>query len=958
MRRFLQSSALLIYGIILIAALLLGAVFWTVRQQYDQMLRHDQLIVWEMSQKGVASITWQCANIRERLLRFSLRISEEYDNLQEYGEYAARLMQDHALHRIVLKMDDGEILSTDESKISAETIAQLAALCPQSGLFSDAYIGDSGRWQSAVSFPFTLAGRTGRVYAECIISHFYNGAFMEFYNDAGFSYLISGTTGQFLMFPHNKSAQGLYADLFSMLSSEKANAAEDIAALQKALQAKQAGTVRLHFKGQACYFCFIPVFENADWYLLSIIPVSVLQENGLRSILTIVLLVLCLAFGLFFIFKLDRKRKKAAYEMEALAYRNFLFSILSQSVDQVFFIFDVKKQQMEFVFENCARILGLQAADCLENPAAFFGRCRGKRVEQLWKELSGGALRSESSLTCPFACTQPPRNIWVKLTVYPVRFASSGEKYVIAVQDQTLERQQTQRLKRAIRDANKANAAKSTFLSNMSHEIRTPMNAIIGMAEIAQMHARQPERVEDCLRKITVSSRHLLGLINDILDMSKIESGKMTLVETNFSLAALLDETIALFFGSMQKKKQDFQICCLCTHGETLRGDRVRLRQLMINLLSNAMKYTPDGGRIRLHITWKADENAAAPLEIIVEDNGVGMSEAYQKILFEPFSQENVGVAQGTGLGMAITKNIVRLMGGSIRVQSKVGNGSRFSVRLPFAPADETPPLRFAPPLHVLVIDNDPESRCCIVQTLQHRQAVVCAAASCEEALPLLQEMKPALILLDQSSADGDGLDAARRIASASAKQSAALLLMGYEAPALAKMRALGSDAFLTKPPLPSKLRDYLDGAKNSKAAKTFAAAEPDQPFAHHRFLLAEDNDLNAEIACELLATLGAELHRVKNGQEALSEIQQKPTYWYDLVLMDIQMPVMDGYAAARAIRALPPPLCLVPILAMTANAFEEDVQHARAAGMDGHITKPIDLQLLRESIANTLKRR
>lgn len=525
------------------------------------------------------------------------------------------------------------------------------------------------------------------------------------------------------------------------------------------------------------------------------------------------------------------------------------------------------------------------------------------------------------------------------------------------------EQMQKQLLQDALEAANRASAAKSDFMSKMSHDIRTPMNAIIGMTAIAAAHAENPDRVRDALSKISASSRHLLGLINEVLDMSKVESGTISLSAEEFSLSDLLNSMLLMVQPQIQAHRHSLQIHIQDIQHEDVIGDSLRIQQVFLNLMSNAIKYTPDGGEISLTVREQAvSAKSTGCYEFIVEDNGIGMSEEYLAHIFEPFSREEdlrTSKIQGTGLGMAIAQNIVQMMNGSITVESQPGKGSKFTVTIYLRLQDvqdiDTSELADLP---VLVVDDDDcacESLCAMLDEIGMRSE---GCTSGQDAVAAVQralntEFPFYAAILDWKMPGMDGLDTARAIKRLVGDTLPIIILSAYDWSDIElEARAAGVDAFLSKPVFKSGLIRTFQSLRN-EAPEDPGQISPLEPllqndFSGRRVLLVEDNELNREIAREVLEMAGLTVEEAENGQIGVDLFSASGSGYYSLILMDIQMPVMNGYDAAAAIRALKHPDALrIPILAMTANAFVEDIQAARAAGMNEHLAKPIDFETL-----------
>ena len=515
-------------------------------------------------------------------------------------------------------------------------------------------------------------------------------------------------------------------------------------------------------------------------------------------------------------------------------------------------------------------------------------------------------------------------------------------------------RQQMADLDTARREAEKANKAKSEFLSNMSHDIRTPMNAIVGMTAIATANMEDPAQVQNCLRKITLSSKHLLGLINDVLDMSKIESGKMTLNMDQVSLREVMDSIVNIVRPQIRAKRQKFDVSIHDISSENVCGDGVRLNQILINLLGNAVKFTPEEGSIRVSLSQSDSPQGDGYVRtlIVVADSGIGMSPEFQAKIFDSFAREDstrVQKTEGTGLGMAITKYIVDAMGGTISVKSELGKGSEFRVVLDLPRAQIQEADMVLPDWNMLLVDDD-QSLCeSTVKNLASIGVKADWALDAESAIPMVDEHCRRgdgyhIILLDWKLPGMDGITAAREIRSRCGDETPILLISAYDWDEIQEEAvSAGITGFIAKPLFKSTLfyglRPFAGSAAPAPGKKTM-------DLRGRRVLVAEDNDLNWEIANDLLTEeLGLTLEWAENGQVCAERFRLSSPGWYDAILMDIRMPVMTGYEATAAIRAMErPDAATIPIIAMTADAFAEDIKKCLDCGMNAHVAKPIDV--------------
>lgn len=525
-------------------------------------------------------------------------------------------------------------------------------------------------------------------------------------------------------------------------------------------------------------------------------------------------------------------------------------------------------------------------------------------------------------------------------------------------------------LEEALRAAEEANRAKSRFLANMSHDIRTPMNAIAGMTAIALSHIDEKTRVQDCLQKIQTASSHLMSLVNDVLDMSRIDSGRLVLSEERFNLADLVHEVAVITRPQAREKNQQFHLEIGKIWEEELVGDPLRLRQIMVNIIGNAVKYTPEEGCVRVSLSQRpGPEEGCVWLDFVCEDNGIGMSEAFLQRIFLPFERVRSGAVshiEGTGLGMSIVKNLTDQMGGAISVESREGKGSRFTVNLPFPTApQERRDARLAGQT-VLVAEAEPTLAVRLEECLRDNGLIPERTASGLEAVAWLTEARcenrmPCAMVLGQSLADMPVLEAASHVRQLAGRDFPMILVSEEDwAPMEYRATRAGISAFVPCPIFPSRLLDALSRlAAGDRDEEAGASARREENFSAYRVLLVEDNELNLEIAVELLGMIGVQVETAGDGAQALEKFQAAPENWYDLIFMDVQMPVMDGYEATRRIRALPrPDAGRVWIVAMTANAFMEDVRLSRGAGMDAHVSKPVDLKRLEDILGRLLPRK
>lgn len=505
-------------------------------------------------------------------------------------------------------------------------------------------------------------------------------------------------------------------------------------------------------------------------------------------------------------------------------------------------------------------------------------------------------------------------------------------------------------------DAIHANKAKSEFLSNMSHDIRTPMNAIVGMTAIAITNLDNPQQVQNCLKKISLSSKHLLGLINDVLDMSKIESGKMSLNMDLVSLREVIDGIVSIIQPQIKMKKQQFDVFIHDISAENVCCDSVRLNQILLNILSNAVKFTPEGGSIHLSLFEEPSPKGTdfIRIHLSVKDTGIGMSEEFKNKIFDSFSREDntrVHKTEGTGLGMTITKYIVDAMGGTIKVQSEQGEGTEFRIVLDFEKAEILEEDMVLPQWNMLVVDDDEQLCSSAVASLKSIGVKADWTLDGETAVQMVESHHKKhddyqIILLDWKLPGMDGIQTAREIRQKINHAAPILLISAYDWSEIEEeARNAGINGFIAKPLFKSTLFYGLKPYTGLSSDQPVHVSETHTDLKGRHILLAEDNDLNWEIANELLSELNLNLEWAENGKICVDKFSQSPIGFYDAIIMDLRMPVMTGYEAAVAIRNLERPDADIPIIAMTADAFAEDIQHCLDCGMNAHAAKPIDIR-------------
>lgn len=527
---------------------------------------------------------------------------------------------------------------------------------------------------------------------------------------------------------------------------------------------------------------------------------------------------------------------------------------------------------------------------------------------------------------------------------------------------------QEERLRIAVEAAEAASRTKSEFINRMSHDIRTPLNAIIGMTDLAAANIDNKRRVQDCLKKISLSGNHLLKLINEILDMNKIENGAPKIRESEANLGDIIDDMLAMINPQIYEKNHTLEIKVHNLIHEDILGDSLRIKEVFVNLISNAIKYTNNGGKIVMEITEKESRvKNKALYEFVFKDNGIGMDKEFVKHIFDPFlraeNAENTPV-EGTGLGMTIARSIIQMMGGDITVNSVLGEGSEFIVTM-YLKYYEKSEWSYATyhKMSVLIVDNIEKDS---LKLLENKGIHCDICRNSMEAVNMLENKKKAgghydVILSGDSIENSHYIETAKTLNQMIDKDSTILAVMSYDWHQQEEAEKDGIYEFITKPLFCSRVFKLLDRLSDRENVKMTAATEEAGPsqkldFSGYRVMIVEDNDLNLEIASEIIEITGAEVETAKNGLEAVNKLEKLPKDYFDLIFMDIRMPKMDGYKATNMIRNSG--MKDIPIIAMTANAFADDVAMSKAAGMNDHIVKPLKMNIIFQTMEKWLPKK
>ena len=771
---------------------------------------------------------------------------------------------------------------------------------------------------------------------------------------------------------HSFEAWGTVYNFFGVLREHSNISEKEILELSEKFKERRTDTMLVNLDGSNYYLVY-GSSECQDWIFLGLVQADIVNASMNSLQLRTMLLGGTIVFGFaVFIIELILQKNRISLKRRdvEILYRDELFQKLSMSVDDVFLMLDAKTYKADYVSPNVEKLLGI-TVEQIQKDISVLGKLHSEDCEDPKKNyLKEIQVNEQQEWDFEYVHQKTGEQRWFHIIAMGSE-VNGKKKYILVMSDRTVDKKMNQALYEAVRAAETANRAKSTFLSNMSHDIRTPMNAVIGFTTLAVSNIDNKEKVRDYLGKILSSSNHLLSLINDVLDMSRIESGKIHLEETEVSLSDMLHDLKTIISGHIYAKQLELYMDAMDVTDEDVYCDKTRLNQVLLNLLSNAIKFTPAGGTVSVRLKqFPGTKKGSGLYEIRVKDSGIGMSQEFIQRIFSPFERERtstVSRTQGTGLGMAITKNIVDMMGGTIEVRTEQGKGTEFIVRLPLRIQSEQRSIEKIAELEdlkALVVDDDFNTCDSVTKmlvkvgmrsewTLSGKEAVLRARQSME-----LGDAFHAYII-DWRLPDMNGIEVTRQIRSLG-DDTPIIILTAYDWSDIeVEARAAGVNAFCAKPLFMSDIRETLMTAIGQKqtGAENCILPETGSDFRGRCILLVEDNELNREIAEEILKQYGFLVDIAENGAVAVEKVKNSAPGTYDLVLMDIQMPLMNGYEATEQIRALEDPaLAKIRILAMTANAFDEDRKQALKCGMDGFLSKPIVMEELICTLQNNMK--
>jgi len=832
------------------------------------------------------------------------------------------------------------------------------------GGISTPYHGSSGWLQVTFQHPVMRNGKQiGDVYADRIINDYNLPNLFSFHNGEGSAYVVD-SQGNFIIKSRGTSSE---SNIYSYLENQgNSKVIQDT--LRQVIGEHKSGTLAVMNGNQKSLLGFLPADAPEGCYLLTVVPRTVLQQEA-APIITMLCCMFCLLLlsGIA-IAALLAGRQSMKADVLRKEYREKLFENLSSNIDFAFLLYTPAAGKVELVSENLPGLLGITAQEVREKPELVFDAGGMAKEDTARNGFLKGMLKEQITRESLVGAGPNQVRRWIEIHLIPADYG----QYLAVFHETTGEHDIREQLADALTQAQNSNRARTEFFSSMSHEIRTPMNGIMGMTNIALKNLDDREKTESCLNKIMAASEHLLGLINEVLDMSRIESGKLSLKEENVNLPSLIANLVSFIKPEMDKKNQVLYMKSPVLEHDTVLSDTLHLQKILLNLLSNAVKYTQEGGEIRLMITENPMDADTIGMRFVVADNGIGMSPEFLECIFKPFERaEDSRMSQvtGTGLGLAITKSIVDMMGGSIRVESRKNKGSRFTVDIPLKlPVQPEQPEQEIPDLtqySALVVDDDQdacEGICLILQEIGIRARWVLNGPEAVKQAWDAHVMKKdyGMLIVDMKMPGMDGLETARQIRKRLGSKTPILLLSAYDWECVKDEAVLiGINGFLTKPIFKNELLGQLAYFFQGRKNKTEESAPEDwENLNGVSILAAEDNELNREIIVELLESHGAVVDTACNGKEALDAYLNSSPGYYRLILMDVHMPEMNGLEATKAIRdSGRPDAATVPVIAMTADVFKEDIRRCREAGMDAHIGKPVELDKLFSTLQRFLNK-
>ena len=914
----------------------------------------------ELTQNLLDNMANKIANDRASDESIIKQSSEKMHTLKEeevIQELNTLVKHHHYLNAIYFHQDYG--INAKGQKVTKEQLPyQHFKTSTQS--FSPAINGSYGLWETVLQMP---CENGAMLYVEIPFSRYAQGDDLTFYNKYGFAAVIDASSKKIVLTSKTPNVIWNYMQDADEMLTEVGFDQAKLESIYSSIDRQESLIVKGKVQDEAVYLSLRSVESDDDWYLCGIIPVNVIQQESslvltmliftfILMVLTLIMVVSLILYNIYH----DMKKEKKRFEKSQL--ENAIYNAMAEASDQFICLYDKTEQSLEKFFHNYTDILGMDSQTLIEEPQLFYDI-----LETFQSGLSNRIKMKEIRETCSFETQRinptTHEKQYLRLIIKNIN-VTGKDKYIFFIADISSDVRIQESLKMAALDAKQANQAKSDFLSKMSHEIRTPMNAIMGMSELAMQHLDHPDKLKDYLKKISQSSTHLLSLINDILDLSKIESGKMALYEEKFILSDCISEVYNIIEMQAATKHQSFHITSQNVIHDVLYGDTLKLKQILINLLNNAVKYTEEYGHIELIISEKEQpHHHLLRYEFLIKDDGIGMSKEFLNRIGQPFEQEKnqfYGKENGTGLGLSIVKNIISIMGGVMDIKSELHKGTSISVQLAFKESqhDTYKDKDQLAGMKIFLVDDDPLILQDVPKILEefdiHVDTSLLGIDAFHQIEHATQNHTPYdTIIIDWKLPDIDGVQLASLIREKIGSKIPIVFITAYDYSEIEeKAYEIGVNDFIEKPLFKSRLYHALLANKIQNNKKSF----DDSILKNRHILLVEDNEINAEIAKELLEMKEISIDVACNGKQAVDMFSSSAPYTYDAILMDIQMPIMDGYEATKAIRLLDQDDAkTIIIVAMSANTFADDIQKCLNCGMNGHISKPVQL----DNITKTL---
>ncbi len=970
-----QQSLLIALMAVCLGIIMVGGIHYVGRLRRNLKSSAFQSLMTVTAQQQQAFDTF-IREVQEEVHAFTKFFTSHGINEPEQIRQLLSLPDETESIYLTMCLDDGWICGTSFNEIrrlDAESLEVYRSLRgagirgPYTGLYSG-----TPRFGFYETFTFTN-GHRGLIQKSYDRSEVLEGFPLAFYNGQGLSCIVN-RQGDILLWPTD--VEDFYENIFDQLLETRKDP-EAVAHLKEDLSAGRTGSMSLSGDGGEFIYTYVPVESVEGWYLLSFVPAEAatkeMSQMLLEFQLALGIMLLLLFICAIFILLVWRTQQELLAKDRAIDYQTQLFDIfttyLSGNTDDIYLIIDNETDKLDYVSPNVTRVLGLKPEGVLDALYAEDMATDAEASNAYYAALhalapgQSAAFRSTERVN---AVTGEHRYFLENSYCTVVQ---GTVKRVGCLSDRTRERKSQNDLAEALHMAQAANAAKSAFLSSVSHDIRTPMNAIIGFLALMRNEADNPAMVMEYNKRIDSASQHLLGLINDVLDMNKIESGSATLNLSEMDLAGVVEEINTIIRPQARAKGQTFTIIAPPARHEHLQGDKLRINQILINLLSNAVKYTQEGGAIQMRVEELPQVlDNYSRIRFTVSDNGLGMSEDYLKVIFDPFTREETKATrgiQGTGLGLAITKSLVDLMGGSIRVESGLGKGSTFTVELELFIEEEKDDPQFWTDhgiTRIIVTDGDEEVCKGIARAMSRTGVATDYATDGQAAVQMMREGREAghpydVILLDWKMPDLNRQEAARLVRKNCSRKTPILFITAYDWNEIEQeAMEVGVSYFLPKPFFMSTFKEAIRRVMDSQEKPE---NRRDNVLEGMKILVVDDIEVNRIILVKILGSSGAACDTAGDGQEAVEKFGESQPGAYDLILMDVQMPVMDGYAATRAIRNSGHPSAgTIPIIAMTANAFVDDVRDAISSGMDAHVAKPVQVETLQATIRQVIDAR